>query len=60
MQTPDTAYPIAFDETGLYEAGYKGGQKWIIKMEEGRPELVAVEAAYVSYDEDGNSSYSAI
>lgn len=55
-----TAYPIAFDETGLYEAGSKGVRKWSIKMEEGSPELVAVEAAYVSYDEDGNSSYSAI
>lgn len=55
-----TAYPIAVDEAGLYEAGPKGVRKWIIKMEEGSPELVAVEAAYVSYDEDGNSSYSAI
>lgn len=53
-----TAYPIAFDETGLYEAGSKGVRKWTIKMEEDSPELVATEAAYVSCDEDGTFSYS--
>lgn len=53
-----TAYPIAFDEAGLYEAGPKGVRKWTIKIEEGSPELVAVETAYVSYDEDGSFSFS--
>ncbi len=52
-----TAYPIAFDETGLYEAGPKGVRRLSIRMEGKYLKLVVVEAAYVSYDEDGNSSY---
>lgn len=52
-----TAYPIAFDETGLYEAGPKGVRRLSIRMEGKYLELVVVEAAYVSYDEDGNCSY---
>ncbi len=52
-----TAYPIAFDETGLYEAGPKGVRRLSIRMEGKYLKLVVVEAAYVSYDEDGNFSY---
>lgn len=53
-----TAYPIAFDETGLYEAGSKGVRKWTIKVEDGSPKLVVAEDAYVSCDESGNPFYS--
>lgn len=52
-----TAYPIAFDETGLYEAGPKGVRRLSIRMEGKYLKLVVAEAAYVSYDEDGNYSY---
>lgn len=53
-----TAYPIAFDETGLYEAGPKGVRKWTIQTESGTPELVIVQDAYISYDENGTPFYS--
>ena len=53
-----TAYPIAFDETGLYEAGPRGVREWTIRTEEGSPELVMAQDAYVSYDENGNPFYS--
>lgn len=55
-----TAYPIACDSTGLYEAGSNGVRRLIIDVSDtGWLRLKTAEAAYVSCDEDGNASYTA-
>lgn len=55
-----TAYPIACDSTGLYEAGANGVRRLIIDVSDtGWLRLKTAEAAYASCDEGGNASYTA-
>lgn len=54
-----TAYPIAYDETGLYEAGSQGVRRLsIIEDDKSAPTLQVVEEAYVSSDAGGSILYS--
>lgn len=50
-----TAYPIAYDKTGIYEAGGHGIHRLEIDWQNG--EMKTAEAIYVEYDEDANESY---
>ncbi|MDE6608226.1 MAG: hypothetical protein K2K54_10805 [Lachnospiraceae bacterium] len=50
-----TAYPIAYDKTGIYAGGGHGMQRYEID-EAG--ELTLAEGAYVTYDESGNAFFA--
>lgn len=50
-----TAYPIAYDKTGIYEAGGHGIHRYEIDCQNG--EMKIAEAIYMEYDEDANESY---
>lgn len=50
-----TAYPIAYDKTGIYEAGGHGMHRYEIDCQ--NSEMKIAEAVYVEYDEDANESY---
>lgn len=50
-----TAYPIAYDKTGIYAGGGHGMQRYEIDEAGG---LTLAEGAYVTYDEDGNASFA--
>ena len=50
-----TAYPIAYDKTGIYVGGGHGAQRYEIEKE---GELKLAEGAYVSYDEGGNAFFA--
>lgn len=55
VSSSGTAYPIAYDKTGIYEAGGHGMHRYEIDCK--NSEMKIAEAVYVEYDEDANESY---
>lgn len=51
-----TAYPVSYDETGIYVAGGHFVERYALDEENRR--LYVAEAANVVYDEEGNETYS--
>lgn len=51
-----TAYPIAYDKTGLYAGGNHGLGRYVIDEE--KAELVLAESILVSYTEEGEASFT--
>ena len=51
LDSLSTGYPVAYDETGFYEAGTHGVRKWILDESGSAPCLKTEQEAYLSDDE---------
>lgn len=56
IESLGTAYPIAYDETGIYAASGHGMQRFEVDGKTG--EVVLAEGIYEQFDENGNASYT--
>ncbi|MGN0408774.1 MAG: hypothetical protein ACI4EJ_10985 [Bacteroides sp.] len=56
VRSTGTAYPIAYDASGIYVGGNHEIQRFNIDVNSGKLQLK--EAVYVTYDEDGKASYT--
>lgn len=56
LESPGTAYPISYDDSGLYTASGHEIQRYEIDDRDGS--LVLAEAVYETFDENGNVSYT--
>ena len=58
LESYGTAYPISYDDTGIYIGGNHELERYVIADRTGTLELA--EGVYVTYDENGNDSYTRI
>lgn len=56
IESLGTAYPVAYDKTGIYAASGHGMQRFEIDEKTG--EVVLAEGIYEQFDEKGNASYT--
>lgn len=59
LDSLNTGYPIAYDETGFYEAGTHGVRKWILDEDGPSPCLKIEQEVYFSGGEDADKNMSA-
>ena len=56
IESLGTAYPVAYDNTGIYAASGHGMQRFEIDEKTGA--VVLAETIYEQFDEEGNASYT--